>query len=829
MSQYIKAFSSLTIKDVPQVGGKNASLGEMIRTLTSRGINVPDGFAITAQAYRFFLKKAQVKVENGQWLSLENFLKKSLASLDIKNLKSLQQTGKKIREAIKNASLPQDLEKEIRKEYQRMEKKYGPKVDVAVRSSATAEDLPSASFAGQQETYLNIRGEEKLIEAVKKCFASLFTDRAISYRQDKKFDHLKVALSVGVQKMVRSDKACSGVMFTLDTESGFKDVVLINGSWGLGEMIVQGEVIPDEFLVFKPFLKKNFSQLLPIIGKKLGQKDRKMIYSSQETKPTKIVETSPKERQTFTLNDQEILTLAKWGILIEEHYSKKNGRWTPMDIEWAKDGLTGQLFIVQARPETVQSQKDFSIIREYRLKETPSKNKILVSGASVGNKIASGKARVILDVKGINSFKAGEILVTDMTDPDWEPIMKIASAIVTDKGGRTSHAAIVSRELGIPCIVGTVNATKRIKTGQSITVDATGSEGYVYDGLIKFEIKEQNIRNLPSVKTKIMVNVGTPEIAFKSSFLPVQGVGLAREEFILASGIGIHPMALIDYPKLKNQLRLLEKQKKLKQASFLRRVLNLIDKKTAAYQDKKDFYIDQLAYGIAKIAAAFWPREVIVRFSDFKTNEYRQLIGGEIYEPNEENPMIGWRGAARYYHPFFEKAFALEVVAIKKVRQEIGLNNVNVMIPVCRTPEEGEKVLSLMGKYGLKRGQQGLRVYVMCEVPANVILADKFLDIFDGMSIGSNDLTQMTLALDRDGNERIRNIANENNEAVKTLISWVIKKCRARKKYIGICGDAPSTFPEFAKFLAREGIESISLSPDAVIRTILEIAKSERK
>lgn len=829
MSQYIKAFSSLTIKDVPQVGGKNASLGEMIRTLTSRGINVPDGFAITAQAYRFFLKKAQVKVENGQWLSLENFLKRSLASLDIKNLKSLQQTGKKIREAIKNASLPQDLEKEIRKEYQRMEKKYGPKVDVAVRSSATAEDLPSASFAGQQETYLNIRGEEKLIEAVKKCFASLFTDRAISYRQDKKFDHLKVALSVGVQKMVRSDKACSGVMFTLDTESGFKDVVLINGSWGLGEMIVQGEVIPDEFLVFKPFLKKNFSQLLPIIGKKLGQKDRKMIYSSQETKPTKIVETSPKERQTFTLNDQEILTLAKWGILIEEHYSKKNGRWTPMDIEWAKDGLTGQLFIVQARPETVQSQKDFSIIREYRLKETPSKNKILVSGASVGNKIASGKARVILDVKGINSFKAGEILVTDMTDPDWEPIMKIASAIVTDKGGRTSHAAIVSRELGIPCIVGTVNATKRIKTGQSITVDATGSEGYVYDGLIKFEIKEQNIRNLPSVKTKIMVNVGTPEIAFKSSFLPVQGVGLAREEFILASGIGIHPMALIDYPKLKNQLRLLEKQKKLKQASFLRRVLNLIDKKTAAYQDKKDFYIDQLAYGIAKIAAAFWPREVIVRFSDFKTNEYRQLIGGEIYEPNEENPMIGWRGAARYYHPSFEKAFALEVVAIKKVRQEIGLNNVNVMIPVCRTPEEGEKVLSLMGKYGLKRGQQGLKVYVMCEVPANVILADKFLDIFDGMSIGSNDLTQMTLALDRDGNERIRNIANENNEAVKTLISWVIKKCRARKKYIGICGDAPSTFPEFAKFLAREGIESISLSPDAVIRTILEIAKSERK
>ncbi|KKT22424.1 MAG: Phosphoenolpyruvate synthase [Parcubacteria group bacterium GW2011_GWB1_43_8b] len=837
MSKYTKDLSSLTIKDVPEAGGKNASLGEMIRTLTPEGISVPGGFATTARAYRYFLRKSRV----GK-VSLEKFIKDTLKNLNTHNLRELQKKGKEVREAIKSAQVPKDLEREIRKEYRVMEKKYGKNVDVAVRSSATAEDLPGASFAGQQETYLNIRGEEDLIMAVRKCFASLFTDRAISYRQDKGFGHFRVALSVGIQKMIRSDKSCSGVLFTLDTESGFKDVVLINSSWGLGEMIVQGEVIPDEFLVFKPFLGKTVhglprigrrmasdknlrksaidqrqSAVLPIIGKTLGRKDRKMIYSSG-AKPTKIVYTSENEKNKFTLNDEEILTLAKWGTAIEEHYTKKHKKWTPMDIEWAKDGISGELFIVQARPETVQAQKDFSVIREYKLQS--SKPKTLVSGASVGNKIASGRARIILDVKGIHSFQKGEVLVTDMTDPDWEPVMKIASAIITDKGGRTSHAAIVSRELGIPCIVGSVNATKKIRTGQMITVNTTGSEGYVYEGAVKFKVTEQNIRKLPKIKTKVAVNVGTPETAFESSFLPVGGVGLAREEFILASGIGIHPMALVDYAKLRVESR---------KSKVKTKIVREIERKTVGYRDKTKFFVDQLAYGIAKIGAAFYPREVIVRFSDFKTNEYRQLVGGELYEPHEENPMIGWRGASRYYHPSFEKAFALEVKAIRKVREQMGLTNVSVMIPVCRTVDEGKRVLALLNKYGLKRESkvksEKLKVYVMCEVPANVVLADQFLDIFDGMSIGSNDLTQMTLALDRDGNERIRNIANENNEAVKNLVSQVIKKCRARKKYIGICGDAPSTFPEFAKFLAKEGITSISLSPDAVIKTILALSK----
>ncbi|MFA6136420.1 MAG: phosphoenolpyruvate synthase [Candidatus Paceibacterota bacterium] len=817
MLKYTKDLSLITIKNVPEVGGKNASLGEMIRTLTPKGISVPGGFATTAKAFRYFLKKSKI----GK-VSLEKFIKDALKDLNTHNLRQLQAKGKIIREAVRSAQIPKDLEKEVRRGYQIMEKKYGKNVDVAVRSSATAEDLPGASFAGQQETYLNIRGEDDLIMALRRCFASLFTDRAISYRQDKGFGHFKIALSAGIQKMVRSDRASSGVMFTLDTESGFKDVVLINGSWGLGEMIVQGEVIPDEFLVYKKFLSDD--KLTPIIGKTLGKKDRKMIYSSG-AKPTKIVFTNENERNKFTLRDDEILKLARWGAEIEKHYTQKHKKWTPMDIEWAKDGVSGELFIVQARPETVQAQKDFSVIREYKLQTSSSKLRVLVSGASVGSKIASGKARVILDVKGIHGFKKGEVLVTDMTDPDWEPIMKIASAIVTDKGGRTSHAAIVSRELGIPCIVGSLSASRKIKTGQMITIDTTGSEGYVYDGQVKFEVKEQSIKKLPKVKTKIMVNIGTPEIAFEKSFLPVSGVGLAREEFILASSIGIHPMALVDFNKLKVE----SKKDKNKE-----RIVREIDKKTLGYKDKTKFFVDNLAYGIAKIAAAFYPREVIVRFSDFKTNEYRQLIGGDIYEPLEENPMIGWRGASRYYHPDFEKAFALEVKAMKRVREQMGLSNVNVMIPVCRTVDEGKRVLALMKKYGLTRkssfakatkDDKNLKIFVMCELPANVILADEFLDIFDGMSIGSNDLTQMTLGIDRDGNEKIRSIANENNEAIKKLISQVIKRCNARKKYIGICGDAPSTFPEFARFLAKEGIGSMSLSPDAVIKTILELSK----
>lgn len=817
---------SLTIKDVSEVGGKNASLGEMIRVLSPKGINIPDGFVITATAYRYFISKALVK-HNGKEISLKNFIKDVLGDLNVKDVKNLQSKGKLIRQAIVSASLPDDLQEQIRLAYQKMEKQYFPNVDVAVRSSATAEDLPGASFAGQQETYLNVVGQEKLLEAVKKCFASLFTDRAISYREDKGFDHLKVALSVGVQKMVRSDKASSGVIFTVDTESGFKDVVLVTATWGLGELIVQGEVTPDEYLVFKPFLKEeggagSKKNIIPIISKKHGSKDRKMVYAFGQKKSTKIVKTTYKEKISYVLSDDEILTLSNWARMIEEHYSRIRKSWTPMDIEWAKDGQSKKLYIVQARPETVQAKRDFSKIKEFQIK---NKGKVICKGTSVGSQIASGRARVILDVKEINSFKAGEILVTDMTDPDWEPIMKIASAIVTDKGGRTSHAAIVSRELGVPCIVGTENATKKIKSGQAITVDTTGSEGYVYDGILKFNVVEHNVKKIPKLKTKIMLNIATPDTAFEKSFLPNDGVGLAREEFIIASDIGIHPMALLEFDSLL---------KKSKNNSQIRKIVNQIERKTRGWKDKKRYYVENLAYGIAKIAAAFYPKDVIVRFSDFKSNEYRQLIGGELYEPIEENPMIGWRGASRYYHPDFALAFALEVEAIKKVREEMGLTNVCVMVPVCRTVEEGKKVVSLMEKYGLKRDNNltgnksnSLKVYVMCEVPSNVILADSFLDIFDGMSIGSNDLTQMTLGLDRDGNEKIRNIANENNEAVKTLISWVIKKCNARKKYIGICGQAPSDYPDFAKFLVDQGIQSISLNPDSVIKTILYLSKNK--
>ncbi len=796
MKPFIKKLNQIGIKDVSEAGGKNASLGEMLRNLTSKGIKIPGGFVVTATAYRHFLKQT----------GLEKFIRQALKGLNTKNLADLARRGKLIRKTIKNAELPGNLKKEIIKNYQQMEKEYGQNVDVAVRSSATAEDLPGASFAGEHETFLNICGKDEVLEAVKASMASLFTNRAISYRVDKGFNHFKVALSVGVQKMVRSDVparrnlgaggGCSGVMFTLDTESGFPGAVLINGSWGLGEMIVQGEVTPDEFWVFK---KTN-----AVIDKKLGLKNQKMIYSSgRGIKKTKIISTSQKEKGSFTLSDAEILQLAKWGVLIEEHYSKKYKKWTPMDMEWAKDGKTGQLFIVQARPETIHALRDFSKIKEYRLQE---KGKEIIKGISVGSKIAVGKANVILDVKGVHQFKAGEILVTDMTDPDWEPIMKIASAIVTDKGGRTSHAAIVSRELGIPCVVGSESATRKIKTGQTITVDTTGSEGFVYNGTLKFKIVEQDVKKIPKPKTKIMMNLATPETAFEKSFLPNDGVGLAREEFIIASDIGIHPMALINYKKLKNS-----------------KLETKIDKKTIGYKDKTQFYVDKLAFGIAKIGAAFYPKEVIVRFSDFKTNEYRTLLGGELYEPLEENPMIGWRGASRYYHPNFAQAFILELKAIKKVREEMGLNNVVVMVPFCRTVEEGKKVIALIKKF-----LKPLKTYVMCEIPSNVILADEFLKIFDGMSIGSNDLTQLTVGIDRDASELVRGVANEKDESVKELISEVIKKCKARKKYIGICGQGPSDYPDFAEFLVEQGIESMSLNPDTIVKTTLKIHKKEK-
>lgn len=1202
--EFIKQLKKVGIEDVPEVGGKNASLGEMIRYLAPKGVKIPGGFVVTATTYRYFLKQT----------GLDKFIKKTLQGLDTKNFADLAARGKFIREAIKSAELPDNLKKEIVKNYQLMEKEYGKNVDVAVRSSATAEDVPEASFAGQHETFLNIQGSENLLEAVRACFASLFKDRAISYRVDKGFSHLEVALSVGVEKMVRSDLGSSGVIFTLDTESGFPNIVLINGSWGLGEMIVQGEVIPDEFLVFK--------KTKAVIDKRLGAKSRKMIYSAgRGIKKTRIVPTSQKEKESFVLNDQEILKLAEWSVLVEEHYSKKYKKWMPMDLEWAKDGKTGELFIIQARPETVHSLRDFSKIKEYALQQ---KGKAIVKGTSVGSKIAVGKARVILDAKNLGQFKAAEILVTDMTDPDWEPIMKIASAIVTDKGGRTcfsgetkiltdkgflefkdvyekmkngeefliysydyknklpkwkrilssqknkltairvsvsqtgntqnnfidvtkdhkfytyknrelikkslkaiikdkeavclvenlpasitnsvdnklayllgvlatdgsiylcpgvngfrrgqitftqkespekqefistvneyfsgifgkqmtarekttvsqlrgrtisgtvtdfrcyslsialqinqylqnlpllalsfskesaknflagvidgdgsfynnriqiyaskenvfqaiiisclrlgivpqvttnrniyniqivekmeeilalvkkieisarekilgtklfaakqifgdiidtinykgrikpyvkgnlfidarkikeyllpladinikkelknvlesslrmqrisfvkdlgeinvfnveveadneldhnyvvftnrlapllvsnSHAAIVSRELGIPCIVGSENATRKIKTGQTITVDTTGSEGLVFSGALKFKIVEQNIKKFPKPKTKIMMNIATPEAAFEKSFLPNDGVGLAREEFIIASDIGIHPNALINYKKLPSKIK------------------KIIDKKTIGYKNKIQFYVDKLAYGIAKISAAFYPKPVIVRFSDFKTNEYRSLIGGELYEPLEENPMIGWRGASRYYHPNFSPAFILELKAIKKVREEMGLDNMVVMVPFCRTVEEGKKVIGMIKKF-----LKPLKIYVMCEIPSNVILADEFLKIFDGMSIGSNDLTQLTVGIDRDASELVRGIANENDESVKKLIAEVIKKCRAKKKYIGICGQAPSDYPEFAEFLVEQGIESMSLNPDTIIKTTLKVYQKEKR
>ncbi len=796
-------FDEISIKDVPLVGGKNASLGEMFRNLTPKGVKVPEGFAVTAEAYRFFIRENK----------LEDKIKKALEGLNTHDVKDLQKRGKKVRNMILKAKMPKELAEAIREAYGKLEEKYGKNVDVAVRSSATAEDLPDASFAGQQETYLNVRGAENVIEHVKKCFASLFTDRAISYREDKGFDHFSVFLSVAVQKMVRSDAASAGVMFTLDTETGFRDVVYITGAWGLGENVVQGKVNPDEFYVFKPTLKKGFR---PILSKKLGTKEHKLVYGSGPGAPVKDVKTTKKERQSFVLSDDEILKLAEWAIIIEEHYGR------PMDIEWAKDGDgkkvgSGELFIVQARPETVHSVKKEKYYEIYRLK---GKGEVLTVGKAVGNKIGQGKANVILDVSGIQNFKPGEVLVTDMTDPDWEPIMKVAAAIVTNRGGRTCHAAIVSRELGIPCIVGTGNATEVVKTGMEITVDCSqGEDGFVYKGLIPFEVERIDLERLPKTKTKIMMNVGIPEQAFAQAQIPNDGVGLARLEFIIGSHIGIHPLALINFEELKKKA---ESDRKIK------RLVREIEKRTVGYENKADFYVDKLAQGIAMIAAAFYPNDVIVRLSDFKSNEYANLLGGFLYEPVEHNPMIGWRGASRYYDPKFEPAFGLECKALKKVRDEMGLVNVKVMVPFCRTPEEGKKVIAVMEKYGLKQGENGLEIYVMCEIPSNVVLADQFSRIFDGFSIGSNDLTQLTLGLDRDS-ELVAHIYDERNEAVKRLVKEVIQTAKKYGKKIGICGQAPSDFPDFAEFLVECGIDSMSLTPDTVARTRLLVAQKEKE
>jgi len=792
------------IEDVPLVGGKNASLGEMKRALSPKGVKIPDAFIITAEGYRLFIN----------YNKLQERIKELLKDIDVNDVEELHSRGEKIRELIKSGKFPPELKELIKKYYRELSARFGVEsVDVAVRSSATAEDLPDASFAGQQETFLNVRGIENLLNAVKKCFASLFTDRAISYRETFGFDHFQVALSVGVQKMVRSDLASSGVGFSLDTESGFKDVVLITGSYGLGEMIVKGAVTPDEWLVFKPTLKKGFKA---IIEKKLGDKKEKMVYGETEKEPVKVVPVPLSDREKFCLSDDEVLTLAKWICEIEEHYSEKNGRWTPMDVEWAKDGERNELYIVQASPETVHSHKDYSKRTVYKVVEPPEERskKVLVKGIAVGRKIATGKVKVLMSVEEADRFQEGDVLVTDMTDPDWEPIMKKASAIVTNRGGRTCHAAIVARELGVPAVVGTGNATEVLKEGEEVTVScAEGTVGYVYRGKIAYEVEEVDLNELPKPKTPIMFNIATPEGAFDLSFLPNSGVGLAREEFIINNYIGIHPNALIKFDEIK------EKDPQLAEE---------IEKRTKGYGDKKTFYVEKLAYGIGKIAAAFYPKPVIVRFSDFKSNEYANLLGGKYFEPKEENPMLGWRGASRYYSPNFAEAFGLECLAVKKVREEMGLENLIVMVPFCRTPEEGKKVQEVMERYGLKRGEKGLKVYVMCEIPSNVILFKEFAEHFDGFSIGSNDLTQLTLGVDRDSS-LVAHIYDERNEAVKWMVARAIEEGKKYNRKVGICGQAPSDHPDFAQFIVEKGIDTISINPDSILEVIKAVYEIEKK
>lgn len=815
--KFVLWFEEVGIEDVPLVGGKNASLGEMIRQLGAKGVNVPTGFATTAYAYRYFVQKA----------GLEAQLRRIFANLDVEDLPNLQAVGRQARALVLNTPFPKELELAISDAYFKLCQRYGADpslstsedeeelmrlrncvydTDVAVRSSATAEDLPDASFAGQQETYLNVHGVKNVLEACHKCFASLFTDRAISYRTVKNFDHFDVALSVGVQKMVRSDLASSGVMFSIDTETGFKDVAFVTAAYGLGENVVQGAVNPDEFFVFKPTLKKGYK---PILHKRLGTKEIKMVYDLGGGKQVKNVPVSESERLQYAITDEEALTLARWACIIEDHYSEKRGQYSPMDIEWAKDGQTGELFIVQARPETVQSQKSGSVLRDYQLKGSSN---ILVTGRAVGEMIGQGQARVILDVHKIGEFKAGEVLVTNKTDPDWEPIMKKASAIVTNQGGRTCHAAIIAREMGIPAIVGCGNATGIIKTGQDITVSCSeGEEGRVYEGLVPFDIIETPLDNLPKTRTKILMNVGNPEEAFKLASIPCDGVGLARLEFIIANHIKAHPLALIKFDELTDE-------------SIKKEIAEL----TLGYENKADFFVDKVAQGIGTIAAAFYPNPVVVRMSDFKSNEYANLLGGADFEPKEENPMIGWRGASRYYDEKYREAYGLECKALKRVRDEMGLTNVIPMIPFCRTPYEGRRVLAEMEKHGLKRGENGLQVYVMCEIPSNVILADQFSEIFDGFSIGSNDLTQLTLGLDRDSS-LVAHIFDERNDAVKDMIRMVIEKAKRNNRKIGICGQAPSDYPEFARFLVELGIDSISLNPDSLLKTLLDIAKLEER
>ncbi|MBE9068521.1 phosphoenolpyruvate synthase [Leptolyngbya cf. ectocarpi LEGE 11479] len=797
-TDFILEFEQINIHDIPRVGGKNASLGEMIQQLTPQGVLVPTGFATTAYAYRYFIQQA----------GLEAKLRSHLTNLDIEDVTALRHCGRNVRSLILETPFPPELETAIAKAYLNLcADGDNPVLDVAVRSSATAEDLPDASFAGQQETYLNVHGVKSVLESCHKCFASLFTDRAISYRTLKGFDHFTVALSVGVQRMVRSDLATSGVMFSIDTETGFKNAALVTAAYGLGENVVQGAVNPDEYLVFKPTLREGYR---PILKKRLGSKEIKMVYDVGGSKLTKNIPVSDVDRQRYAITDDEILTLARWACIIEDHYSQVRGIYTPMDIEWAKDGLTGDLFIVQARPETVQSQTSASILRNYVLQTDTIDLSPLVTGQAVGEMIGQGAVRVIQSVQNMAEFQPGDVLITQRTDPDWEPIMKRASAIVTDQGGRTCHAAIIARELSIPAIVGCGNATERLVTGQRVTVTcAAGEVGKVYDGQLPFTVEETAIDELPRTHTQILMNVGNPEEAFHLAKIPCDGVGLARMEFIIANHIKVHPLALLNFDQIEAGPTKHE-----------------IAQLTALYDHKPDYFVEHLAHGLGMIAAAFYPKPVVIRLSDLKSNEYANLLGGESFEPKEENPMIGWRGASRYTDPRYRDAFGLECVALQRVRRDMGLTNVIPMVPFCRTPEEGQQVLNEMARYGLVRGDYGLQVYVMCEIPNNVILAQEFSQIFDGFSIGSNDLTQLTLGLDRDS-ALVAHLFDERSDGVKAMVSKVIAEAKKYQRKIGICGQAPSDYPEFAQFLVQQGIDSISLNPDSVVKTTLAVAAME--
>jgi len=797
---YIKFFKEIGIDDVPLVGGKTASLGEMYRELNSQGVKVPNGFAITAEAYNYLLDRANAWDE----------LHKILDGIDPDNVEELATRGKQARAIVYGAALPDDLRQEILEASNILKSEYGPNLSVAVRSSATAEDLPTVSFAGQHESYLNIYGNEMLLDSCKRCFASLFTNRAIHYRMDHGFDHFKVFLSIAVMKMIRSDLASSGVIFSLDTESGFRDVVFITAAYGLGENVVQGAVDPDEFYVFKPTLEDGYRKVL---RRTLGSKEIKMVYSEGGARQTTRNIPTPKiDRQRFCISDDEVLTLADYAVKVEKHYSRKAGHPLPLDMEWAKDGTDGTLYMIQARPETVASQKPVNMLEDYILKGTAE---VLTTGRSVGEKIAQGKAHIINDAEQLSEFKPGEVLVADMTTPDWEPVMKTAAAIVTNRGGRTCHAAIVSRELGIPAVVGTGNghgATSRIKNGQMVTVScAEGDVGKVYSGEVPFEVQKTDITGLKRPATKIMINLGNPEIAFKTSFLPNDGIGLARMEFIINEHIKVHPMALVHPERIEDNKERTE-----------------IDHLTQGFKRPADFFLQNLSEGIGTIAAAFYPKPVIVRMSDFKSNEYANLLGGRFFEPDEANPMLGFRGASRYTHPSYAEGFALECAALKRVREEMGLTNVKLMIPFCRRVEEAAKVIKKMAGLGLERGKNGLEIYVMCEIPNNIIQIDAFSKYFDGFSIGSNDLAQLTLGVDRDS-EIVAFDYDERDSGVKEMIRLAVEGCKRNKRHSGLCGQAPSDYPEMAEYLVQIGIDSMSLNPDAVLKTTLHVLEIEKR